>query len=477
MDRDYDVIVVGGGGAGHCAAIAAREGGARVLLIDAADRFGGTTAASGGVFYAGGTSVQKAAGVEDSVEAFFDHYMTFNHWLIEPCIGRRYCEEAGPTIDWLIEQGISYDPKDLYVAGIETTPRGHQPSGQGLGYIETLHNRAASMGVELVHSTRAEALLADSEGRICGVRASGFDLACGAVILACGGLGGNKELLQRYYPDALRAGDWVYYYGVSTNQGDYVALGESVGAVLANSSLNHGIVLRAANFERMPDAFVEPWHMFVNKRGRRFVNELANYAVLGEIIEAQPGSHCFTIFDEDAFAAATGHAPYAGPDKPSWYNPNWANDFLMQMLERGKMHCADTLDALADTIGVHKGALHTNIQRYNQFVCDGCDEQFFKPMQGARPIANGPFYAVEMRASWLVATSCGLQIDIHSRVYDENDKPIPGLYAAGESAGGVSAYYIGGGNSVGPGAVFGRIAGRHAAAVALAEAGKARALA
>ncbi|MET0659737.1 MAG: FAD-dependent oxidoreductase, partial [Steroidobacteraceae bacterium] len=103
MSPDFDVIVVGSGGAGHAAANTARECGATVLVLEAAPSIGGTTAMSGGVIYAAGTSVQQAAGVQDSADAMFEHYMTFNQWLLEPAIVRRYCDESAPTIEWLIK--------------------------------------------------------------------------------------------------------------------------------------------------------------------------------------------------------------------------------------------------------------------------------------------------------------------------------------------------------------------------------------
>src|SRR5215470_13125559 len=91
MTRDFDVVVIGSGGAGHAAANAAREKGASVLVLEAAAKVGGTTSMAGGVVYAAGTSVQRAAGVLDSADAMFEHYMTFNQWLLEPALVRKYC--------------------------------------------------------------------------------------------------------------------------------------------------------------------------------------------------------------------------------------------------------------------------------------------------------------------------------------------------------------------------------------------------
>jgi fumarate reductase flavoprotein subunit len=85
------------------------------------------------------------------------------------------------------------------------------------------------------------------------------------------------------------------------------------------------------------------------------------------------------------------------------------------------------------------------------------------------PVTHPPFYAVELRAATMVNSSVGLEVDADARVESIADEPIPGLYAAGEAAGGIVGKYLGGGNSLGSGAIFGRIAGHNAALEALAK--------
>jgi fumarate reductase flavoprotein subunit len=114
---DFDVIVVGGGGGGLAAAATAAEAGATVLVAEAAPRIGGATALSGGSFMAAGTPAQAAAGYPgDTVDEFFDHYLTFNRWQADPAVARRFCEQATPTMAWLTGLGVDFRPENLYRA-------------------------------------------------------------------------------------------------------------------------------------------------------------------------------------------------------------------------------------------------------------------------------------------------------------------------------------------------------------------------
>jgi fumarate reductase flavoprotein subunit len=467
MPRDFDVIVVGSGGAGHAAALAAREQGASVLVLEAGAKVGGTTAMSGGVIYAGGTSVQRAAGVDDSADAMFEHYMTFNQWILEPCLVRRYCDESAPTIDWLIDLGVEYPPGKLYRAGVEPVPRGHSAEGYGYAYLNTLHGQAHARGVEFATGSRVERLLTDSTGRVTGVHAAGQDLASAAVVLACGGLGANRALLQEHYPDASRHDDWHHYIGAPTNRGDALALGLAVGAAVARSSRNQGVLLRAPHFNNTEiEGFMPPWLVFVNHEGRRFLDETAPYAVMDGVINHQTDQRCYAILDHAMFTGADGDSQYADPFNPGARCPNWEHANLEKQLARGRVVGAETLEGLAERIGIHPGALRSNIERYNCAVARGRDDQFFKDMRRTMPVEAPPFYATELRAVTMVNSSVGLEVDVEARVENIADEPIAGLYAVGEAAGGVVGKYLGGGNSLGSGAIYGRIAGRNAAALA-----------
>jgi fumarate reductase flavoprotein subunit len=467
--RDYDVVVVGGGGAGLCAAIEAHDAGARVALVEADRKLGGSTALSGGVYYAAGTSVQRAAGiVGDDADAMFEYYMTLNQYRVEAALARVLCDEAAPGLEWLIGLGVEFLPEGLYRSGVERVARGHGATGAGAGIAAALERAVRARTIDVALDARVEALLpGEQAGCIAGLRVSGADIRVPSVVLATGGFGANPYLLHRLYPDAARQGDWAWYIGSPHCQGDGLVLGEAVGADLVGH--NRGLLLTTPNFRKVLEVFVPGWLVYVNREGRRFVNETAEYAVMAGVIQAQTGGSCFAIFDEAARREARPHPRYADAFAAGVLPMNWVADELAAQVRTGRVIQADTLDELAVRCGMRPGGLAATVEGYNADARDGVDRAFFKNGEEMKPIATPPFFAVEIRPAIICLTSTGLRIDARTRVLDGNDRPIRGLHAAGETAGGVlGERYIGGGNSIANAIVFGRRAGREAAATARA---------
>lgn len=456
---DHDVIVLGGGGAGLAAAVTAATAGSRVLLAEAADHLGGSTAMSAGVFYAGGTSVQRAAGVQDDLDRMFGYYMALNQWALEPGIVRRYCTESGPALEWLLELGVRYPPEMLYVSGVDDTPRGHQCIGGGAGLIAVLGEQARARGVEIRLSTRVEHLVVEDDA-VRGVVIDGAHVVAGAVVLATGGFGANRELLAEYFPAALRHGPrWTNYFGNPTSRGDGIAMTRELGADVVGKGW--GMLNWTAGFTHEPADFCPPWIVFVNLAGRRFMAEDAAYAVAGNLMDQQPEARCYAILDE---AARVGSGDSNDRrDKLGVGEYTWSSETILAKYEEGLILRADTLDELAALVGIDPAGLANTIARYNADARTGVDTAFCKagPL---REIKDGPFYAVEVRASTFGNTFPGLRVDQDTHVQRTNGSTIAGLYAAGEAAGGVmGTRYIGGGNAVGNAIIFGRIAGRVAA--------------
>lgn len=463
MTYDYDVIVVGGGGAGMTAAIVAHDNGARVAIIEAGEKLGGSTALSGGVVYGAPTTVQKAAGIlNDSVDAMYEYYMTLNQHKVEPAIVRRLCELSGPAIEWLMEIGVRFHPEELYASGVESVPRGHKATGNGAEIAEALDREVSKREIDVSLGCRATRLHRDAAGSVRGVKLAGETVTAASVIIATGGFGHNKLLLNRYYPEAAQHGDWTWAITAKTCRGDGLLMGQEVGATIAG--LNRGLLLTTPGFYRDLEVFVPGWLVYVNREGRRFIDETTEYAVMSGVVKDQLGGSVFAIFDDDARATAEPEPRFAAAHKAGLITLNWVTDKIDEQIARGKVLKAQTLAELADLAGIAAATLETTIARYNSDLQQGRDSKFSKDADLMKPVIKPPFYAAEIRPAIVCLTSTGLRVDEDMHVLDFADRPIDGLFSAGEVSGGVLGdRYIGGGNSIANAIVFGRVAGERAA--------------
>jgi fumarate reductase flavoprotein subunit len=458
MKRDFDVIVIGSGGAGLAAAVTAADHGARVLLVEAGDAMGGSTALSTGVFYAAGTSVQRARGIEDSADAMFQYCMTLSQYRAEASLVRRLSDDSAEGLEWLISLGVQYLPENLYVSGVDNVARGHRPVEYGAGIVAALDQAASTRGVVVSLRTRVRRLLME-QGAVAGIDVDGDAVYAGAVVVATGGFGRNRELLTRHYPDAAIQDELTWYIGGQHSRGDGLAMGQQVGAAL--SGHNCGLLEITAGFVRDPESYLPGWLMFVNRDGRRFVNETAAYAVMSGVVKSQIGGEAIVVFDEQARQSARAVTTYKRLFE------NWVPDRLAQFAQEGKLTVSSSIEEMAEKIGIRQDTLATTVDRYNRDCDAGEDTLFFKAAANLKPIRTPPFYAARVRPAILVVTGTGLRIDSDAHVLDGADRSIPGLFAAGETTGGViGERYYGGGVSIANNIVFGRLAGQGAAACA-----------
>ena len=469
---DYDVIVIGAGGAGLAGAIWAAEAGCKVIILESEDRVGGSTALSDGVFNAADTSLQHRLGFTDSIDEYYNYYMTLNAWRQPAALIRKFCDEATPTVEWLMNLGVKYpervakkpkqtvvvgsvDGGGLYAAGVEWPPRGHCPAEGGSIYTSLMDNRRAVLGVELVLNTRVQQLIVE-DGAVKGVVADGQTLRSRAVLLACGGIShADPEMIQTWFPDAyetLPPGHHPTGPAGPGHRGDGVHLGRQAGADIIGK--NCGL---AASAPFLPNAPVG-WHgynpsavVYVNGKGQRFAPETAAYAVMPGLIKAQ-GYNCWGVFDE----AARLRSDPTG----SGYGHGWDPQFVLDSVARGDILSADTPEELAVKCGMRPGALRVTLDQFNEDMVTGRDRWFLRDMEALHPIAQGPFYAFRYCNTAFVVASVGPRIDSDAHALDEDGRIIPGFYAAGEAGAGVlGERYVGGGNGVANAITMGRVAG------------------
>ncbi|MCC4114810.1 FAD-dependent oxidoreductase [Aromatoleum toluclasticum] len=467
MQRDFDVVVVGGGGAGLCAAIEAQAAGASVMVLEADTHVGGATLQSGGVFYAAGTSVQKARGVHDTADAMYEYVMNLNQWEFSPAIVRLLCDRGPEAIDWLIGHGAEFPPEWLMCSGVDSVPRGH-PSRGGAGSVgETIVRAFEACSVETAVATRVESLVVE-DGRVVGVRAAGAELRAGAVVVTTGGFGNSREMIERYWPSMAYHGDRVYavHWHAPFILGDGLRMGEEVGANIVG--FDTGLPLPASGAAgRVVEPFLPPWIMLVNREGRRFMDETVPYSVSGYILNSQTDRRAFAIFDEPTLANASVDTAYSDPYHSELAATTWDHQTIRDRIAKGEVFVADSIGALARKIGVDPISLGVTVENYNADCDCGIDGEFLKQAERRFAVRKAPFYAIEVRASVIGWTSCGPEIDGQCRVLDKHQRRIPGLFAAGEVVGGIQGKrYAGGGLSIANAVILGRLAGQNAARAA-----------
>lgn len=467
MSNDYDIIIVGGGGAGMTAALFAHALGASVIILEADKKLGGATALSGGVVYAAGTSVQREKGIADSPQDMFDYIMTLNAWQARPDIIRLFSERSGAAVEWLRSLGAEYEW--VVKSGVDTVPRGHCTVGAGDSVARVIREEVGAKGIETVLNTRVERLLVE-DGAVVGVHASGMDLRASVVIITTGGFGNSPGMRAKYFPSAAQHGDIVYavHNDAPFILGDGIKLGEAVGAEV--TGFDTGLMLPSAGLiPNSVEAFLPPWTMLVNDHGKRFMPENSPYAVSGYLIDVQPGSHAWAIFDEKTMIEGSEDKRFSDPYHTGELSQTWDEALIRKHAATGKIRTADSLEALADKINIDRIALAETVRRYNADAHAGTDSEWAKNAPKYFPLEQGPYFAVEVRASVIGQTSAGLDIDGHCQVRDVHGRPIPGLFAAGEVVGCIQGKrYSGGGMGVGNALTFGRIAGEEAAKQVLA---------
>ncbi|MGI5129868.1 FAD-dependent oxidoreductase [Pseudonocardia sp. CA-107938] len=464
MDDEWDLVVIGSGAGGLSAAVSAAEGGCRVLVFESEREFGGSMALSGGVFCAAGTSVQSALGLEDSPELYYRHYMDLNQWVLRPGLIRTFCYESTPTFEWLLGMGLEVPPHlsenshqpGIRKLGVEVPRRGHIPVGEGYALAQVLERARKDRGVELVLGTRVERLLIEN-GRVTGVVADDVEVRVPAVVVASGGFARNDELLARLFPRALRAGADRYVVAGQGSRGDHVAFADQVGAAIVGE--DWGSLLIGAYFQRdhhWQSGFPPVARVLVDGTGRRYSDEDAPYSVAVSLMEAI-GGHAWMVFDE---AGRRG--------LPPGY-PAWSPEPVQAEADAGRTHRAGDLRTLAGMIGADPDTLVATLERWNETLPNGYDPEFLRHESLAAygyptpaRIAEPPFYAVRTLPIGLIVTQAGLQIDEHARVIDRFGRVIPGLYAAGEAAGGILGPHYIGATSIASALTMGRRAGHHA---------------
>ncbi|KAG9220978.1 hypothetical protein CCMSSC00406_0002422 [Pleurotus cornucopiae] len=461
------VIVVGGGLAGLSAAHTLLERGASVLLLDKQGFMGGnSTKATSGINGAG-TQAQQEQGIPDTTKIFFEDTKKSARDLARDDLIRVLTGRSGDAVNWLQDK-FALDLSKVARLGGHSQPRTHRGDAQFPGMVityaqlERLEDLSVSdpERVKIIKKARVTKLIKDEAGAVIGAEythGGKTETAYGPVILATGGYAADfseDSLLKKHRPEL---------WNLPTTNGDHCT---GDGHKMAMAIGANGIDMEKVQVH--PTGLVDPKEpeakvkflaaealrgvggLLLDNTGKRFVDELQHRDfVTGKIWE-------------------NGKFPIRlvlnGPASKEieWHCKHYVGRGLMKRFENG--------DELSKEFGLKPEVLKKTFEDYNQSVRtkkDPFGKKFFSGEWKYDDIFN-----VAVMTPVLHYTMGGLEIDDQSRVIGHDGKPIAGLFAAGEVAGGVHGANRLGGSSLLGCVVFGRVSGDSAAAYLLQTTGE-----
>ena len=496
--KDYDVVVVGGGNSGVVGALELAQLGAKVLLVEQ------TTACTkyAGDIDALDSQIQKDQGIDIDKEWVIKDLVRYGQGKVDENLIRQWAYNAGAFIDWY-QENMQKKGLDVMVDTVckKFSPEGiwYSPASVHTAYQPPLKETANSMGSEIaipamlelyeeaggevMYKTTAVELVQDESGKVTGVivEQDGAYLQLNtskAVMLATGGFGGNKDMMDEM--GVLSHKFCSCHIGAENSHGDGIRM-----AVWAGADRDYACEGTCNIFDRgcitgddengdigldgQGGANPKLWwpgsqpFLRLNALGKRYCNEDGPYDIAFNQACMQPGHYWWQVFDasswEDVVSFGTTicsrlvaeegakNCLLLGQYYPCTNAEEWQSVFIDPNVENGVLIKADTIEELVDQMGLPKEAALASIKRYNELADKGVDEDFHKAPFRLTAVDEGPFYACKL-AGWLLSTMSGVRVDYtYTPLTPEGDR-IEGLKCVGLDHGGffngMYAQYYGG---------------------------------
>lgn len=464
-----DVIVVGAGMAGLVASVRAAELGANVLVLEQNYRVGGSANTAGGSISGAGYNIQRAAGIEDSAEAFYNDFVTMGggEQNMNTEIARVHAERSGEAINWL-QDDVGVEFSDQVDSGGYLTMNtfrvtytaGGASSGGGLYFVNALMDKLQGFidagRAQLCLDTLVTDVLLDDAGNVTGVKVDDLEIAAPSTIIATGGYGYCERWLKEFNftnitsndPNtAIGSGyDFARAAGAAFDNMDYCSCyGGSVPVSGFQASLRCNINYNGA--------------IWVNTAGERVFNEPAATSMDKRTVWRTADQNIIYVVLSEGMI--TGDSPlFTGMMSNSAAFTN--EEKIAELIEGGYMFKADTLEELGGMIGAD--GLAQTVAKYNEDVAAGEDSVFGRT-DNLVAFEEGPYYAV-YTVPYLMMTAGGPRINGQAQLMREDGTAVGGAYLAGEIIGSanVAGHNTIGGIGHGLCATWGRIAAESAVA-------------
>ena len=446
---ECEVLVVGSALAGSMAAYGAVKNGAKVVIIErnAAPHIGGMTIS----FLNSKTQLDAGLPEYDKVNVA-NQMFNLTQYRSDMKLNALWCNRSGEILDNMVEdflepygqyylplslEGIFPDPTQEINSYISTGVAFSEDTDILTDFTHNIQKFLTDQGVRYDFEVKGEVLVKDENGRVTGVIATNaagdhvYYQASKGVVMCTGSFGGNDAMMERFYTKNFAE------FAKNYNTYNCYMLDDPITDYDMDDGLGHRMLCWAgAEMEELcgyASWQTTGWRSFpyllVDTQGNRFMNEATSLLTSAHIIADLPGhgNYVWQIIPTNDFAM------------PSSFGYDKETAAKVFDIETNEHYEADTIEELAEMIGVDPEVLSATVSRYNELCEAGEDTDFYKESHFLFPIKQGPFYAVEVGPG-LLGVCGGIQINDDFQAVDANNQPIEGLYAIGNCAGGMYAY-------------------------------------
>ncbi len=462
MERNCDILVVGGGGSGLVAAVRAAElSGGKVIVLEKAKKPGG------GMLFAStmrtfGSRWQAERGIPDQSNAFIRSGMDLTLWRLDPKLVRRAILGTGEFFDWYSQYELpeileKYEARP-YVFDI---PVGGQPGPQQDGFhngsgrliMATMLRRCEELGVEVLTEHRAvDAEVED--GRIRAIWAETAEgrvkFACRICILSCSSWIRSAEVVDRVLPAYKDMDMTPNAHQNPAYTGDGLPIAEKAGAFIDWDNFCLRIMGPMCSFGETSEFYpltMSEYPILVDLTGKRFAAEPLVPRMdpfdTGHVLLKLPRGRSWFLFSDNILrrmvddSKGNGEADVGPFPRPELPEPEVIRGWFRAARDKGSREAAmaESLEELAEQMGLDAGALRATVEEYNASCAEGLDWNYFKEPAFMMPLSEGPFYALGARLDTDGAFG-GVLVNENMQAYRPDRSLVEGLYVTGDFAGG-----------------------------------------
>ncbi len=416
-----EMVVIGGGAAGLNGAYKAAEQGVKVVVLEKMPFVGGASMMASTGINAGSSDLQLATASPYTADMFYEYAKSWDYgydrigYRVVPVrddFAKTFAYNSADAANWVASLGVemkaSDDSHSLQLVTKENGAFGQVYMTKLIEAVNGVEN------IEIRVKTKATEILLDENGAVCGVKAEGPDgeyiIETKAILIATGGYASaGSAFFQKYAPEW----DGYYSFGHAGAEGNGIEMADAVGAQLlgieaiTSTTITVGEPNKAGAFSLANAA--KGGIVLLNKEGSRFVNEASGTAALVDAMKAQT--------DHQAYAIATEALVEANAD-------------YKNIVDRGLATEAETIEELADALGLDKDTAAAAFAAYAENAANNSDE--FGKENITDDFSAGKYYGVLVMPARRICTG-GIVTDGKAEVLTVDNEVIPGLYAAGET--------------------------------------------